>query len=630
MTPAGSYSRFLTTCIVACLCLSGALVQAEQENPDMTISVNMKQPGKPLPRTWKASQKLMTNTQDRLPSDYVLTKWEEEIGFDGNYRLKTELLLVSIGKVSLEDYADVCRRIAADGGTPFLTLLGIPHHLMSDPEALGMPPDTKPWLIRPNNPQAFKDLVKNYILFFSGDGLVIDNRHLGLQGADSQGIKGIQYHFWVEPTGHDKWQDTYLEFFKLYDRFNQAVREIRDEHPLLDFKVGGIHLNCWIYDQDCWRNIPYDPLESTCQPLYFLDRFLEYCTDPEISSEVRICDPPLDLEFFAFQTPRVNYHRNLTHRHHGDYPYIKHLLDYYGYDDTEIIRADILSEFSQVKAQFIPGYDFPPLGSGPEDSYIGCEVDNEIGASLIPAVLHDTTCSEDIHIDRVYFDFIKDIGYVYYANSENIPDGIADLGLYMGDQGIGFAGGSLRTVEEPVMKAGYNVLRMIGQLEDTMLDTGIETHFDNSEDLINTIVTRDSETGNISILVWYYIYPNQFKEDWDKPIGYRELLNRPEMVTRTVKIRLQNTNIRLARFRRFLMDEKHSNPWHYRKKIATEMYMNDTYSVSKINEWPGCALDMMEEKLISVQRGHEEELVLEPYSVVLIQLEPKEIYYSLF
>jgi|GEM_PF-7077185 len=591
---------------------------------DLVIRVDMKQPGIPLPRTWKASQKLVDNSSNRIPSGYVLSKWQNEIGFSGDFRLSTELFLISRGQICLQDFADLACDIVSEGGTPFLTILGIPDNLMSEPGDLGMPPGTCPWLIRPNDLEGFKEMLKNYMLYFSGKDLILRDNYLFFEDTPSQGIDGIYFHFWVEPTGYNHWQDDFEEFNKMYDRFIQAAREIRQEYPEIDFKVGGIHLNCWVWDRDCRQNNPYDPDGARCTPLYFLEQFLDYCTDAGVLGDVRVCAPPLDIEFFSFQTNRNNNSHVLTRNLYGDYSYIKTLLDQYGYQDTSIVRADMMGQFHRVRAQYLPGYDFH--GEDHENWYAGCEADNEIGASELPALLYDTTRSVNIPVDRYYFEFIRD---VMVRPEEEFPDLILDHGLYMGNSGVGYAGGSLPEIQYPLAKAGYNVIRMIGALEDTLLEVEYVERFNNSNDLIRAVATRDSETNNLAILIWYYINPNQFQDSWDEPVSYSELRSRPELVPRTVKLRIQNTSMKRVHCRQFLMDKTHSNPWNYRSKIALEMVFNQTITPVDVNEWPGCGLDMVEEWTKPVFGCVTKEMILDPYSVALITVEPKGIYHSL-
>jgi len=111
-------------------------------------------------------------------------------------------------------------------------------------------------------------------------------------------------------------------------------------------------------------------------------------------------------------------------------------------------------------------------------------------------------------------------------------------------------------------------MRMLGMQETTRVPAEItDTVSPSKRDYVGAVVTRDETGGHVVILLWYYIPP----EDLENVAGqrYENLRAYADAHLRTdVEVVLDGLGEGPYRLDRYLVDETHSNGFHYRQQIA--------------------------------------------------------------
>src|SRR3989338_1661223 len=229
------FKFLILNCSFTFCVLTFALTCLAQDS-DLEFSLDVTSNTTPLPKIFKPNIDLsgrgfhrQMSWPQELAAQEVLEAWEQDIGFNGLYRLQYNLWEINqLAKDKeqqdklLANYENIIRKINAGGGIVILDLFGTP-------AGLGKVLDKKspPW-----DPKAFKELVKTQI------------RNLSCQKRYN-----IWYEIWNAPDLDDFFLGRKQEYFNLYRALAESVKELEAETKI-HIPIGGPSTSWWFQNLD--------------------------------------------------------------------------------------------------------------------------------------------------------------------------------------------------------------------------------------------------------------------------------------------------------------------------------------------------------------------------------------------
>ncbi len=288
MSPFRRALKFLCV-LLACGPLAPAVAfsQPDAEGPakqpapsDLECVVDMSQQGIPLPRIFYPGIDLSGRGYhadvawpQTVAAPEAIGCWEKDIGFRGMYRLQFNLWQISELEKNKElqvklirNYETIIEKVNAAGGTVILDMY-------STPQGEGKVLDKTSW---PVDPEAFKQLIKEYIRHFS-----VIKRY------------NIWYEVWSAPDLDDFFLGKKNEYLALYRCVAEAAKELQYETHCI-IPVGGPSTSWWFrsFDESTIltpeRSLIYELIKFCYHyklPLDFIS-WHAYSTDPKTEMEL--------------------------------------------------------------------------------------------------------------------------------------------------------------------------------------------------------------------------------------------------------------------------------------------------------------------------------------------------------
>ncbi|GAB4505801.1 MAG: hypothetical protein Fur0043_27990 [Anaerolineales bacterium] len=530
---------------------------------DVTIRADLTRPGSPLSALLKPSANLHPMWGDR--NQAPITWWQAQVPRwqEGTYFFILDLWHIENGDMNLAQgrYPEALVRFAGPQANTFIGIERIPASL-EPPECQQDDPEHPRWAgqCAPTNYEAYQRVLEALITYLSVPGVVMPNSQatqiLGIAGRPSLGLDGLHYNFWHEiNSGQWNWRDGPATWFRLYDYWIAAVRAVRARYPQVHFRVGTM------FQGDTFEDSYTGPQETHSELLAFLQNlflpFVNGRASERMPDYVYRAEPPLDLEFYALNPRRNENHFWLNDWDDSDadgqgfYAELQGVFSAAGFGDIEYVNWALQSNHVQVEAPLLPN----PPPRKPEVRYWGAERDSEMGAAAQAALQYEVARSPVIPISYSWAEWLSDV-------NESVNKDIAwDFPLYHGATGNAFT-------YAYYAKPTYNVMRMLGMQETIRLTADIADGVSPPRrSYVGAIVTRDETGRHIVVLLWYYIPP----EDLETAAGRRYEDLRAYANTRLpidLEVVLEGLGEGLYRLERYLVDETHSNGFHYRQQIA--------------------------------------------------------------
>jgi len=520
--------------------------------PGVTIRADLTRPGSPLSSLLKPGANLHPMWGDR--NEAPIAWWQAQVPHwqEGTYFFHLDLFNIGDGTIDLAQgrYPDALTRFAVPPANAFVLIDRVPGSLEPseclNPNNYPHHQDTA--RCAPTSYETYQKVLEALLTYLSVPGVVMpDNRPtqiLGIAGHPSLGLEGLHYIFWHEANSTG-WWDTTAAWFQLYDTWIAAVRHVRHTYPEVHFKVGTEFMG----DN---RLITYEGWQRNHEDLLsYLDLFLSFLNGnpPKDHEDYQYrAQPPLDLEFYAFN-PRNDRNEHWIHDWpDGFYRAIQDRFAQYGFENMTYVAWALESGHTQVEAPV-------RAGNEPDRLYVGAERDSEMGAAAQIALQYDVERSPVIPISSAWAEFLSDAG-------EDVNDFLPwDFPLYCGATGNAFT-------YAYYAKPTYNVMRLLGMQEGTRVPTEItDTVSPPKRDYVGAVVTKDETGRHVVVLLWYYIPP----EDLESVAGqrYEDLRAYADTHLRTdLEVVLDGLGEGPYRLERYLVDETHSNGFHYRQQIA--------------------------------------------------------------
>jgi len=555
-------------------------------NKDASFVVDCDTELGPLSPIWKPSISLTGLGSEKNPvahaSKNVVQDFAEEIGMDGGlFMVEIENWIFDNPNSTLDKYVPYFNIIRENGGRPLIRLLGTPAYLQ-DPG------------VKENNPTTFmgypasdmegwRDLVYNMLKYMvvSGDSVSDPNIFAGdTTPRPTLGMgDDILFAFWHGVYGPDRFQfkGTEEELFTQWDYTVQAVYQLEQDYPGIDIKIGGMAWNA-MWDLNHF------------EPGGLVERWLEYSRDNGLTVDF------VDYAFndnapFVLSMPLPDYpERDIIGLAHS------YLLEY-GFDsDTPIIHVFWESIQRVTGENSARGY---PL--------LGNELHSHIMAALVPARLLDMElagltyqCREAIQdFNAGEYPLFKDVMEPYSPRS--------GVGIYTTGQE---AGGWLG-----LRKPEFNAWKMVGMLKDTRIDVQSSTDYNNTVSL-HMIGTKDSITGDVAILLWYYLNP--FYDGNYDPV-YSDLMTSFQPVGASIEVSGLDPGENY-RVKKQLLSETAGNSFTNRFEIYDSILSG--VSLEEINGWESLNLRMFDDRYSYDSDGRMDDIVtMEPYSILLYTIE---------
>jgi hypothetical protein len=557
------------------------------------------------------------------PENWMLNDWFATHAIaGGSYRVTARLPAFEDGDLRPEDLATTLQAARSAGRTVIVKIWGMPRSLTSLPDSVGaelfeenywkFPPADSLWW-------RWRELVYHLVTYFSAPGVAVtDTTLFGDTAAhESLGLPGLSYELWNEhnwpgswmPALGGSWNEGSEEaFYRLYEETSAALDSVLADHP--EAEIAGLGVSFRLGQ----GNHPWgDPFDEGSQP-GAVRRLAGFCRRK-------------GLDLYRVSSWVYDYVPNSTSgdvRHpHGTWQEaFREALDDSGFVDTKLNIGEWAMHFSSDL--ILPPEGEPPLLSGSN-----INDDNEVGAAFLPVRMMDMR-RDAMAADASYFDF-----------TEGSPvDAGSVFPLFKKDSGLYTTSG--------LYKAATNVFFMVGRLGSLELET--------TRILPDSIPVADPQnyyvngygTGEpgqrVSVLVWYYYDAFEALRPgvaWADSIPYEAIraLADTSLPRLRLTLRLRGLSAFLdpaesLRVRVHLVDRRHGNAWEYRYEIGQILAqlpdsMRKAYIRQTVNGWSfahgdtlSVALEEIADYEIPWGDSLAQELLLEPYSVALLEAEP--------
>ena len=556
--------------------------------------------------------------------------WAGLGGFDriGLVRIVPELDSMARGAYSLASFAPLAEQVRDHGGRLLVKIKTTPLAYSNTPNPPDACPSSDPsdWRhayrynrygVKRSQEAAYKDLIKDFIRYFSGKtGYVVNPQLFGDSNAHAVlGMPDVLYELWDEPNYDMEWCDTEENFHRLYQIIVDAANEVRHE-DLLSFTIGG----------PGWRK---KTLRNPDLPAGFGAPGCLEADDPDCGAVRRFYD------FLAGQGYLENGHISCwsysylpTEVSEGEtgtrLQNIRSILNdprYQDhYSDTLVILGEWAPPFNNRIFDLLPSKEW--IDSGEYGEFFGKNIkdDNEVGASLVPARIWDMTNASPPPSLQSYFQIGE------WPTEDILP-------LFKGTSGI------MTAQSTGLIKAVSNVFLMLNHLQSRQLAVRYVQN-----PMLNLVATASSDGKKLAVLGWYH--PNIKVYEENDRVRYDELLDdleqdgiRPVTVTLKFSDLVPDAGYDQTLY---LVDRTHSNAFTYRHEIMDELLADcgDEISqwkrsciyrsVSFINNWtldgtgPGASVGMesVGSTLEADDLGNAQiTLTAAPYSVFLVVMD---------
>ncbi|MBI2459620.1 MAG: hypothetical protein HYV53_03655 [Parcubacteria group bacterium] len=567
----------------------------KQSNRQIALTSNIGQKGAELSSMLKPNANLHPIYGEYL--DYPLSLWPREVPRwqEGTYFFFLELANIP-QTISLTNsrFVDALKTLRDTDAAIFIDITTIPQAVFQDTSCVdGSPPNAGIWppdlfsvksngctfqcvfdnkeKCAPKDYEQYRQIAEMLITYLSVPASQLANgvmpntlatQTLGIAGQPPLGVKNINYIFGSEPNIYAGWADSDFNFFKLYDYWIAAVRNVRQAYPKTTFKIG-VQFNgdvCIKKGINCPNEGFYD---HSLLLNYYLPNFFSFLKGslavPQIAYEYH-SQPPLELEFYTFNPRQSDNYHWVYDWPDKFYQKLKNTFTKYGFVNLPYAGWALESAFYEVAAPLLPGVDERP--------FLGIERDNEIGASAQIALQHDASKI----FTYSWAEFIRDAGESINIQNSIMPvcgNGISVndpkcslYRLYTGGTGGSFTFGN-------IIKATYNVQRMMGMQEKIRLPVKVVDNFSPpNRDYVGVIVTKSANNEDIAVLVYYYIPPSDAighcaGNSYDR---LRKCANKDGKLD--FNISLDGLKPGKYQITRYLVDETHSNGFTYRQQIC--------------------------------------------------------------
>lgn len=497
-----------------------------------------------------------------MPSLEVLERWENEMGFSGIYRLNYNLW----EEAELSGYKETKEKFIANYDFLLQKITdsdGVAIiSLFGTPSGMGRAFDCRSV---PKDMKAYKSVVKEKMRYLSCQ------KHFN-----------IWYEAWNTPDLEEFFLGRAQDYFNIYRAIAEASKELEQEYKI-HIPVGGPGVSWWFQGLD-ENNITNAEKSFIYELLKFVSRnklALDF-----VSWHAYTNDPFIEQEKTIYNESSISLLRQWLEYFHFNYP-VALIIDEWNYDD---------------------GVNVTPARG--EKSYLAASYYLSRLFSMYKEGLDQ----------QVYFS-IED----FYNSKESI---VRNCGVFwFNPQSDSYEGGA---------KSSYTVMRMLNYLGKNIY----ESSFKKDDPFVGMIASKADDRTRV--LLFNYI---------DKQAGehllYRSVATLPEK-ERRILLKLIKENrlgdylsgkqniaqLRVgSRFKNILKQaqdlttkkSKFTESSRFIKitfKNLTGSYILRRYVVEE-SCGPECIFEAKEEKEITAQGAVEQELTLDPYQVVLLELSPK-------
>lgn len=567
------------------------------------------------------------NSINPLMVDY----WAGLGGFDriGLVRIVPELDSMARGAYSLSGFASIAEQVRDHGGRLLVKIKTTPREYSNtqDPPDACPPDDPDDWRyiyrynrygVKPSKERAYKDLIKDFIRYFSGRTGFVTNQELF--GDDEPhavlSVPDVMYELWDEPNYDMKWCDTESNFWRLYKTIVEAADEVRTDGDMLSFTIGGPG-----WREETLRNPGLGEgfgapgcLEADDPGCGAVRRFYDFLAEQGFLENGHISwwsysYLPTEVTRGATKTRLANLHTILD-----DPRYENH------YSDTMVVLGEWGPPFNNGIIDLLPSQEW--LDADEYGEFFGKNIndDNEVGASLIPARIWDMTNASQPPLLQSYFQVGE------WPTEDFLP-------LFKGTTGV-FTAKSLG-----LLKAVSNVFLMLNRLQERQLTIQYPLN-----PRLNAVASASNDGEKLAVLAWYHPSIKPYEENG--LVQYDALMSGlkqdgigPETVTLHFSQLVPGATYKQ---RLYTVDSTHSNSFAYRHEIMDQLIEDcgeDTNawqascvysSMDFINSWtldghgPGASvgLESRESTLVADTQGNGQVTVtMMPYSVTLITIE---------
>jgi hypothetical protein len=404
----------------------------------------------------------------------VIEDYVNEMELDGGlFAIELQFWKLENPLGTINKYNPYLKIMQSNNGTPFIRFVGTPSYLQ-DPQLceddpynyMGYPAEDM---------EGWRDLVYNVLKYIVIENDTLIDPHLFAGDSTPQPTLGmgdnIYFSFWNGIWGYDNFQfkGTEEELFEQWNYTVQAVYQLEEDYPGIDIQIGGMGWNTrWDLNH--------------FMPNRLVDNWLTYSMDNGLTIDFIDLAYRSNLPFGLSMPPRpIRDYVGNTRRY----------LSKNGYDtDLPIINTQ-WQAINVVKGE----------NSARGYSLRGVELQSHIMSAMVPTRLFDM---ESVGLDLQYREAIQDFNAGDYPLFMDImePRGFnGGIGLYT----IGLESEEWFGLRKPE----FNAWKMISMLKDTRIETHSQAIVGHDKSTtLNLIGTKDSKTGDVAVLVWFYLDPN--------------------------------------------------------------------------------------------------------------------------
>jgi hypothetical protein len=548
------------------------------------LNVNCDQEIGPLSTLWRpsisfrglgAEKNYIGHASKRVIEDYA-----SEIGLEGGvFGVHLHLWKMEDRAGSIDNYDFYLRTIRENGGIPFIRLVGTPAYLLDSTFVEENP--TRYMGYPPEDLEGWKDLIYDVLKYIViPDDSIIDP-HLFAGDSTPKPTLGlgdnIFFSFLNGIWGPDNFQfrGTEEELLTQWNYTVQAVYQLEADYPGIDIQLGGMGWNTGLETNFFERG-------------GLIEDWINYSRENNLT---------IDLVDFAY---RSNLPFGLSRPTHTDYVgCIRTYLEENGYDPQTPVMAVQWESINSVEgANSARGY---PI--------IGAELQSHIMAALVPTRLYDMELAGQKYQFREAIQDFNSGNYPLYIDT--LEGQNSGYGIYtIGTEQEGWYG---------LRKPEFNAWKMISMLKDTRVEAQSSAASSNDyQSTFNIIATKDSATGDIGILIWYYVYPNLLGARPD----YSELLSSfPIMSSQLFINGLQAGSSYIID--KYSLSATTGNSFTNRNEIYEALQQNTPLAL--INQLNLVNMESLSEEYHAVGDTMTEYITMEPYSLLFISIRKDDL-----
>ncbi len=513
----------------------------------------------------------------------VIEDYTNEIGLDGGLcEIVLHLWKLESPLGTIDKWIPYLKIMDLNNGIPFIRMVGTPRYLQ-DPQIY----EDDPWNhmgYPAEDMEGWRDLIYNILKYIVIENDFVIDPHLFAGDSTPHSTLGngddIYFSFWNGIWGpdHFQWKGTEEELLTQWDYTVQAVYQLEEDYPGIDIKIGGMGWNAGLWHLNHF--LPGGTVEN----------WLIYSKDNDLTIDFIDYSYRSNLPFLLSMPP---------------YPW-RDFLDYtrgflieHGYDPelpiihTQWETVDLVEGENSAR-----GYPIKSL-----------EWQSHIMGAFVPTRLFDM---EMAGLKLQYREAIQDFNAGEYPLFMDIMEPRGDqggLGMYtIGLESEGWFG---------LRKPEFNAWKMITMLKDTRIETHSPAMVSDDElSTLNLIGTRDSETGEVAILVWYYLDP---KVIGDEPI-YSDLITTLPDIDVYLKVIGLEPGMEYT-INKYMVSETVGNSFTRRFEILDSLQVNG--SLTEINY--SDIVNMKIEETSNIEGGTiVQHFTMEPYGLVLLTFEKEQ------